>query len=202
MWKPFLCRPRRVVVAEPGGLWLGDASYAVRFPLPASLEVATGWLAGRIGRAVVDGVEPLGGGRLRLLLDEGQSTVTVAVIPEPCAATLIVPLDGEPIGVADPGVLGRAAKAAIAASDVGSAVVRIERGPRGGLRAVPLAGGRALEPLRLRGELPEGLILPARTLRLAYWAGLRDGIVSIARAADGRPLVLAVDGSSRRYRIA
>jgi hypothetical protein len=205
MWKPFLCRDRRCVVAEPGGLWLGDASYAVCFPLPASLtlsEVETGWLAGRLGRVVVDGVEPLPGGRLRLILDEGESTATVVVIPDPRAATLIGPLDGERIGVADPGVLGRAAKAAIATSAVGSAAVRIERGPRGGLLALPLAGDRALEPLHLRGELPEGLILPARTLRLAYWAGLREGLVSIARAQDGQFLVLAADEGGRRYRIA
>ena len=201
MWKPFLCRHRRCVVVEPGGLWLGDASYAVHFPLSASLEVATGWLAGRLGRAVVDGVEPLPGGRLRLILDEGESTATVAIIPDARAATLMGPLDGERIGVADPGVLGRAAKAAIAASDVRSAAVRIERGPRGGLRAVPLAGDRALEPIRLRGELPEGLILPARTLRLAYWAGLREGLVSIAQAS-GQLLVLATDEGGRRYRIA
>jgi hypothetical protein len=126
---------------------------------------------------------------------------TVAVVPDPRAAAFIGPLDGERIGVADPGVLGRAAKLAIAASDVGSAAVRIERGPRGGLRAVPLAGDRALEPLRLRGDLPAGLVIPARTLRLAYWAGLREGLVSIARAG-GQLLVLATDEDGRRYRIA
>jgi hypothetical protein len=202
MWKPFLCRHRRVVVAEPGGLWLGDASYAVHFPLSTSLEVATGWLAGRLGRVVVDGVEPLAGGRLRLILDEGGATATVTVVADPRAATVIGPLDGERIGVADPGVLGRAATVAIAASAVGIAAVRIERGPRGGLRAVPLAGDRALEPLRLRGDLPAGLVIPARTLRLAYWAGLRDGLVTIGRAGDGQLLLLATDESGRRYRIA
>jgi hypothetical protein len=115
---------------------------------------------------------------------------------------VIGPLDGERIGVADPGVLGRAATVAIAASAVGIAAVRIERGPRGGLRAVPLAGDRALEPLRLRGDLPAGLVIPARTLRLAYWAGLRDGLVTIGRAGDGQLLLLATDESGRRYRIA
>jgi hypothetical protein len=200
MWKAFLCRGTRVVLPEPDGLWLGDRNYAVRFPAPVE-GVAAGRLAGHTGRAVVDGIEPLPGGRLRLILDEAKWAATVAIIPDPSAATLIGPLDGERLGVADPGVLGRAAKAAIAASDVRSGAVAIERGPRGSLLAVPVAGDRALEPLRLRGELPVGLVLPARPLRLAYWAGLRDGLVSIARTEDGRFAVLALDGGGRRYRI-
>jgi len=160
-----------------------------------------GRLAAHTGRAVVDGVKALPGGRLLLVLDEGAASISASVIPDPEAEALIGPLEGERIGVADPGILGRAAKLAIAASDVRSAAVRIERGPRGSLLAVPVAGERELEPLRLRGELPVGLVLPARTLRLAYWSGLRDGLVSIARADDGRFLVLAMDGAGRRYRI-
>jgi len=52
-----------------------SSTSAVRFPLSTSLpcEVAPGRLAARTGRAAVDRVEPLPGGRLRLVLDEGDT---------------------------------------------------------------------------------------------------------------------------------
>jgi len=95
------------------------------------------------------------------------------------------------VGWEEIGDLLRAARAAIKeAGDPGRAAVRVRRDGRV-LFAVPIAAGRELEPCRLRGELPAGLVLPAGMLRLAGWAGLRGGEVGIHRA--GRSLVLIAE---------
>jgi hypothetical protein len=79
--------------------------------------------------------------------------------------------------------------------------VRIEARVCGGVLAVPLAGDRELAPVRVAGDLPTGLVLPARPLRRAGWAGLRDGRVAVVRATDGRLLLLAQDAAGHHYRL-